>query len=80
MKSAILFIEDIDCGEFFYHFDEFILNSINNEVKEIHLSDYDDGDKFTFHADDLNGNLLIKGIGTVNLIPSVTLEASKNDD
>ena len=79
MKTAKLFIDGSEYCDIEYlnyrYFGHCVDLNLQNKVD---LSEYNDGDSFEWHAENENGEIIISGIATVNLKPSVILEV--NDD
>ena len=79
MKTAKLFIDESEYCDIEYLNDRYFGRCVDLNLKnKVDLSEYNDGDSFEWHAENENGEIIISGIATVNLKPSVILEV--NDD
>ena len=79
MKTAKLFIDGSEYCDIEYLNDRYFGHCVDlNMQNKFDLSEYNDGDSFEWHAENENGEIIISGIATVNLKPSVILEV--NDD
>ena len=79
MKTAKLFIDGSEYCDIEYLHDRYFGHCVDlNLQNKVDLSEYNDGDSFEWHAENENGEIIISGIATVNLKPSVILEV--NDD
>ena len=83
MKTAKLVIDGSEYCDIEYMHDRYLGRYLGNCVDlnlqdKIDLSEYNDGDSFEWHAENDNGEVIIRGMATVNFTPSVTVKV--NDD
>ena len=79
MKTAKLFIDGSEYCDIEYLNDRYFGHCVDlNLQNKVDLSEYNDGDFFDVSVINEEGKELIKGIGVVNIIKTVTLKVSND--
>ena len=75
MKTAKLFIDGSEYCDIEYLHDRYLGHCVDLNLQDkIDLSEYNDGDSFEWHAENDHGEVIIRGMATVNFTPSVTVK------
>ena len=79
MKTAKLFIDGSEYCDIEYLHDRYFGHCVDlNLQNKFDLSEYNDGDFFDVSVINEEGKELIKGIGVVNIIKTVTLKVNND--
>ena len=71
MKKAKLFVHGQEYCDLNYRFENGIRKAIDNELSNLDLKEYGQGDEIGFCVEDLDGNLIYEGIAYVEWNPSL---------